>query len=161
MTFFPLSLALFLFWCNKIIFISSEPTNPPVCPRKEFNVLLFESLSSHEVINWIPTGLLGRFSTKRHIHPLLRGGLRIASQDNTHWSLHPRCLVAIVLSLVVVGCVSSTIPVIPPDIFFYVYHLPKHNMMGSQFWTSQTFLSVIVSTWHLNPPVLVFFFIRL
>ena len=33
----------------------TEHTNPQAYPRLEFNVLLFESLSSHEEVNWIPT----------------------------------------------------------------------------------------------------------
>jgi len=31
--------------------VRTEPTSPQACPRKEFNVLGFESLSAHEEVN--------------------------------------------------------------------------------------------------------------
>jgi len=61
--------------------LPSTPPRSQACPRKDFNVLRFESLSSHEEVKGIPTAPFQRLSTKRHIHPLL---LQILSQDNVH-----------------------------------------------------------------------------
>ena len=150
----PLQMLFVLPTSVQALQVRTETTSPQACPRKEFDVLRFESLSAHEEgigfsevplqgyprsVTAIPFYFKSCLKATRIYHPAAYRKHLIRDSGAPRFMLHVYgfdlsdriWLVSIVMALVVaclLGCVFSTILAGPPYIPLCMYHLPKRHM---------------------------------